>query len=629
MLQAMRTGVASWVAKGILAIVVLSFAGWGVQDYMNASGPGGGGNVAAEVGDQQIGINELSQAYRTELRRNNLQSVDSETARQLGLARRTLDGMVTRALFDAEASALGLTATDAMVRQDIQSTDQFRNQFGSFDRELFQNTLAAAGITEQSYVAGVRNDLSRQQLLSAAAAGTSASPALVDALFQYHGARLSAVSATVPLPDAASVPAPDEGDLQAFYDANKDSFQLPEFRRLSYIHLAPQDLIEEVAVPEEEIQATYEARRDTYTRPERRALQQLLLPDEETAQRAAAMIEEGRTIESVAEEIAGVDPAGLDLGTFTQGEIPDETLAETAFALPEGGVSEPVQGAFGWFLVKVTSVEQGAVTPLAQVRDEIRNDLALDEAIDAVYDLSKRIDEAFGEGLTLEETAERVALPVKTVDAVSRQGRDPAGEPVEGLPPGVSFLETAWNTPAGEASFLEETANNGYFVLRVDEVMAPRVPPLSEITERVEDAWREDRRDALAEERAEVLADAARNGGSLRQAAEAEGHALTEIDGFGRDGGGDQGNLPRALATALFDLEVGGIDYAADPEGGYVVAEVTGRTPASEAADASLRENIAQSLAAGLQGEIVDELAAALRTRFDVTVNEGVVDRVY
>lgn len=629
MLQAMRTGVASWVAKGILAIVVLSFAGWGVQDYMNASGPGGGGTVAAEVGDQQIDINELSQAYRTELRRNNLQSVDPETARQLGLARRTLDGMVTRALFDAEASTLGLTATDAMVRQDIQSTDQFRNQFGSFDRDLFQNTLAAAGITEQSYVAGVRDDLARQQLLSAATAGTSANPALVDALFQYHGARLSAVSATVPLPDASAVPAPTAEDLQGFYDANKDSFQLPEFRRLSYIHLAPQDLTEEVAVPEEEIQAAYEARRESYTKPERRALQQLLLPDEETAQRAAAMIEEGRTIESVAEEVAGVDPASLDLGTFTRGEIPDETLAETAFALPEGGVSEPVQGAFGWFLVKVTSVEQGAVTPLAQVHDEIRNDLALDEAIDAVYDLSKRIDEAFGQGLTLEETAERVALPVKTVDAVSRQGRDPAGEPVEDLPPGVSFLETAWNTPTGEVSFLEETANNGYFVLRVDEVMEPRVPPLSEITERVEDAWREDRRDALAEERAEALADAARDAGSLRQAAEAEGHALTEIDDFGRDGGGGQGNLPRALASALFDLEVGGIDYAADPEGGYVVAEVTGRAPAREAADASLRENIAQSLAGGLQGEIVDELAAALRERFDVTVNEGVVDTVY
>lgn len=630
MLQSMRSGAAAWVAKGVLAIVVLSFAGWGLQDYLDASGGTvNTGNVAAEVGDQQIGINELSQAYRTELQRNNLMSLDPETARQMGLARRTLDGMVTRALFDAEATALGLTATDAMVRADIQGTEQFRNQFGSFDRELFQNTLAAAGLSEASYVEGVRADLARQQLLAAATAGTGASPALVDALFTYHGATRSAVSVTVPLPDPSEVDAPNESDLRSFYDANQDRFEQPEFRRLSYIHLAPQDLIEEVAVPDQEIRDTYEARRESYTKPERRTIQQLLLPDQETAQRAAAMIAEGKTLETVGEEIAGVDPASLELGTFTRRQIPDTTLAETAFALEEGAVSEPVQGNFGWFLVRVSAVQDGAVTPLEDVRDEIRRDLALDEAIDAVYDLSKRIDEAFGQGLTLEETAERVALPVETIEAVSRQGRNPAGEEIQDLPPGVSFLETAWETPSGEVSFLEETANNGYFVLRVDEVIAPRVPELAEIEDRVAEAWRQDQRDALAEERAEALAQAARDGGSLANAAAARELEVTEVTGFGRDGTGENARLPQTLARALFDLSPGDVDYAADPNGGYVVAEVTGETPAVDAAPDALRQNIAQSLSAGLESQIVEQLAAALRTRHDVTINQGVVDRVY
>jgi len=632
MLQAMRTGVASWVAKGVLAIVVLSFAGWGLQDYLDASGgTTTTGNVVAEVGDQEIGINELSQAYRTEMRRNGLQGIDPDTARQIGLARQTLDGMVTRALFDAEAATLGLTATDAMVRQDIQSSDQFRNQFGRFDRDIFSNTLAAAGITEQIYVEGVRGELARQQLISAVTGGASANPALVDALFKYHGATLDALSARVPLPDLSEVPAPDTTALQSFYDDNAEQFRLPELRKLSYIHLTPQDLIEEVAVADQEIRDVYDARLQSYTKPELRTIQQLLLPDQETAQRAAQLIADGQSFEAAAQEIANVEPESLELGTFTRRQIPDETLASTAFSLAEGGVSDPVQGAFGWFLVKVTNIEPGAVTPLESVRDEIRRDLALDEAIDAVYDLSKRIDEAFGQGLTLEETAQRIALPVETIEAVSRQGRNEDGAPVTGMPPGVRFLEVAYETPADELSFLEETASNGYFVLRVDQVIEPRVPPLSEIEERVRDAWAQDQRQAIAEDRAEALAEAARNGGSLANAAAARGFETTALGGFGRDGAADEGGrLPAPLARALFDLSIGDVDYAADPEaGGYVVAEVSDTTPAYQAAEDDFRANIADSLSAGLESEIIQQLGATLRQRHSITINDGVVDRVY
>lgn len=601
--------------------------GWGVQDYIDAGGTSGG-NVAATVGGQEIGVQELSRAYRSDLQRQDMQSIDPETARQLGLARRTLQRMVTAALFDAETDALGLTATDAMVRGEIASEDTFRNQFGEFDRDVFQRTLARAGISEPQYVESLRGELAREQLAQAAAQGVPTAPALVDALYSYHGATRSALAATVPLPDASAIDAPDPGTLRSFYDDNKQRFEQPAFRELSYIHLAPEDLLEEIEVPEAELRDAYEARRGSYTKPERRTIQQMLLPDEETAQRAARRVAEGADFATVAAEVANVDAETLELGTFSRSEIPDETLAETAFGLAEGVVSEPVQGNFGWFLVKVSEVEDGAVTPFESVRDQIRRDLALDEAIDRVYDLSKRIDEAFGQGLSLEETADRVALSVETVEAVSRQGNAPSGETVDGLPPGVSFLEIAFETPVGEPSFLEETASNGYFVLRVDGETPPRVPPLAEIEDRVEAAWREDRRDALAEQRAETLADQAKSQGGLAAAAESAGLETREISQFGRDGTGDGGRLPGSLAGALFDARVGGIDYAATDDG-YVVAEVTAETPAAEAAGPSLRDNIRQSLGAGLSAGIVDELAAALRQRHEVTINDGAVDRVY
>ena len=56
---------------------------------------------------------------------------------------------------------------------------------------------------------------------------------------------------------------------------------------------------------------------------------------------------------------------------------------KTAFALPEGGVSQPVQGRFGTVLLRVTKIEAGTVKPFEAVEGEIRKALALARARDA------------------------------------------------------------------------------------------------------------------------------------------------------------------------------------------------------------------------------------------------------
>ena len=65
MLQALRSTVGSWVVKILFALLILSFAVWGIGDIFR----GRTDTTVAEVGDVKISTQELDNAFRQELNR--------------------------------------------------------------------------------------------------------------------------------------------------------------------------------------------------------------------------------------------------------------------------------------------------------------------------------------------------------------------------------------------------------------------------------------------------------------------------------------------------------------------------------------------------------------------------------
>ena len=63
MLNALRKGVGSWVAKIFLGVLILSFGVWGIGDIFR----GGKQAVLATIGGTKITNSELNAAYRREV----------------------------------------------------------------------------------------------------------------------------------------------------------------------------------------------------------------------------------------------------------------------------------------------------------------------------------------------------------------------------------------------------------------------------------------------------------------------------------------------------------------------------------------------------------------------------------
>ena len=63
MLDALRKGAGTWVAKLFIALLIFSFAVWGISGFLT----GVGQNTAAKVGDTEVSLFDFDRAYRQDL----------------------------------------------------------------------------------------------------------------------------------------------------------------------------------------------------------------------------------------------------------------------------------------------------------------------------------------------------------------------------------------------------------------------------------------------------------------------------------------------------------------------------------------------------------------------------------
>src|SRR5262245_61540311 len=63
MLDQMRRGVGNWLAKGMLGLLIVAFAVWGVGDYIGKIGR----PVPVKIGGTEITADQIRQAYQDEM----------------------------------------------------------------------------------------------------------------------------------------------------------------------------------------------------------------------------------------------------------------------------------------------------------------------------------------------------------------------------------------------------------------------------------------------------------------------------------------------------------------------------------------------------------------------------------
>ncbi|HYN39732.1 MAG TPA: SurA N-terminal domain-containing protein, partial [Rhodospirillales bacterium] len=312
MLEAIRKRIGSLVVKVLFVVLVLSFIVWGIADVFR---PGGGTDWAAEVGGEKIPTSVFQEEYRTALQRlgNTLgRPIDAEQARSLGLPRSVLDRLVDGALLDRAAADLGLVVSVETIRETVKAEPHFRNQLGTFDPDVFRATLAQAGYTEERYVALLRRELQREQIITTLADGIATPRAMVESVERFRGERRTVELVRVPEAGITIADA-DEPTLRQFHQDYPGLFTAPEYRTVSVVVLTADEVAKGIAVDEAAVQTAYQERQAELTRPERRSFRQLIFAEEAPARRAREALARGESFAAVA---ANAGQAGADKTTI-------------------------------------------------------------------------------------------------------------------------------------------------------------------------------------------------------------------------------------------------------------------------------------------------------------------------
>ena len=598
--------------KIVFAILVASFAVWGIGDSFFF---GGETDTVAEIGDRQITANELSRAFRSEVQRLQPLNIDEQRARQLGVLDQVLDRLISETLFDAAANDLGMTVGEDTLRRQI------RQRFGNIGPAQFENVLRQNGVSEQQYVALLGLQLMRGQYLQSITLGTRAPNALVDKLYAWRGEKRSASIVTVPVDNNAAVREPTEEEVEAYYKAQAADFTAPEYRALSFVFLDPAKIAKEIRISDDRLRKVFDDRLEALSIPEKRTLLQLLAPDRATADKALDRLRAGEDFIAVAKDVAGQDESATRLGAVTQRELPAQ-LAKPAFALEKGKFSEPIDGPFGLQILQVTEIVPGETPSYEEAREQLRTEVADEEAIDSVLEIANRLEEALGGGGALADAAQDFDLEIRKVGAIDREGRNRSDAPIPGLP-GPPFLQVAFETPSGEESFLSETAEGGFFVIRVDSVTPPALRPLDEVRAEAIADWKAEERWKAARERAAALVKRLGEGAKTTDIAKEAGLSGSAPASFTRNGDGAPASMPSSLVSEMFSGPAVGHAAMADGPGGVAIAQLTGIEKAAADTDKDGVEALTRTLRRGIADDIAAQLGNALRERHAVSVNEN------
>jgi peptidyl-prolyl cis-trans isomerase D len=626
MLQFIRSKASSWVIKILFAVLIISFGIWGIGDILRTKTHE---TEVAQVGDRSITGQEYQHEYQQQLKR--LQAAlgnqfNPEFAKQMGLPSQVLDEMVSQALFADLARRLGLRAPDDVLTGILQAAPTFKNEQGQFDRNRFLAFLQQLGMTEDSYVATLRNDVILNQIYGAVSAGAHPPRQMVDAVYDYRKEKRVADTVLIANSSQPNPPSPDTPTLAKYHSAHAERYQAPEYRKLTILRLQPAALAESIKVSDAQIAEEFAAHKEDYAVPEKREFLTFTLPDEAAAKAAAAEIAKGVDFAAAAKKATGQDVADTGL-VAKNGLLPE--MAGPAFAAASGAVLGPIKTVLGWQIAKLIKVEPGRAAELAVVRDQIAHQLKNRQAADQLVDLANQLDDTLAGGASLEDAGKKLGLKIETIEAVARNGEAADGKPIAELIGTPQLLPAAFATEAGQTSTLTDDGANGYFILRVDQTTPPALRPLEKVKDKVFADWQSDERDKIASEKAKQALERIKAGEDLHKVAQSMGIPVKHSSGFTRDQGDEANDVPRSLAALLFDLRKGEATTAPNDSStnpGHIVAVLADIQPANPAADSAGMAGLTDEIRRSLGDDLLGQFRKALESETPVKTDPKAAD---
>ncbi len=617
--------------KWSLAIVILAFVVLYIPSFLKPD-IAGNRDVVASVEGREITVGRFRQAYQRQMQAYRTQfggNVDERMLKQLGIDQRIVQQMIEEETALAEASKLGITATDAEVRARIASMPGLQENGQFIGERRYRQLLGmqTPPMTVADFEEQIRRGITIEKLRAALTNWISVSDKEVEDEFRRRNEKVKLAVVSFPADKFREGLEATDAELTAYYDAHKNELKIPEKRKVKYALVDLQAIRNKIAISPEDVKREYEDKQQQYSTPEQVRASHILLKTEgkddaavrKQAEELLAKAKAGADFATLATQYSEDEASkvkGGDLDFFSKGQMVPE-FDKAAFSMKPGEISDLVKSQYGYHIIKVTDKKPETRKTLDEVRLQIEDQLKWERA---QADAQRVADEVAGKlkkPADFDGYAKGRGLTVGESSLFSRE------EPIAGLGMAPAVAERAFEMKEGEVSEAIRT-QQGFAFITVTGRQDSYVPKLEEVKAKVREEVLKKKAVDVARQKAASIG-AQMKSGDFNAAAKAAGLQVKTTEFVQRGGAiADIGASPAVDAVA-FKMQPNEVSDPIVTDNGTVIVKVLERLDPAPADITSGKVTLKTELLNESRNRFYASYMTKARDRMKVNVNRELI----
>jgi peptidyl-prolyl cis-trans isomerase D len=617
--------------KWSLAIVILAFIVLYIPSFLKPD-TARNNDVVASVEGRDITVGRFRQAYQRQIQAYRTQfggDVDERMLKQLGIDQRIVQQMIEEETALAEASRLGITATDEEVRARIAAMPGLQENGQFVGEQRYRQILQMQNppMTPSDFETEIRRAITTDKLRAALTNWITVSDKDVDDEFHRRNEKVKLAVVSFPADKFREGLEATDAELSAYYDAHKNDLKIPEKRKVKYALVDMQAIRNKTTIPADDIKRSYEENEQQYSTPEQvRASHILLKTDgkddaavkkqaEELLARAKSGADFAKLATQYSEDTSSKVKGG-DLDFFPKGQMVPE-FDKVAFSLKPGEISDVVKSQFGYHIIKVTDHKAATKKTLEEVRPQIEDQLKWERAQAEAQRIADDVAAKLKTPADIDGYAKGRGLVVGESTLFSRE------EPIAGLGMAPAVAERAFEMKDGEVSEPIRT-QQGFAFITVTGRQDAYVPKLDEVKAKVREEVLKKKAVDVARQKA-VTIGAQMKKGDFNAAAKAAGLEVKTTEFIARGGALPEVGASPAVDAVAFNMQPNDVSDPIVTDNGTVIVKVLERQDPAPADLATGKTTLKTELLNESRGRFYAAYMSKARDRMKVNVNRELI----
>jgi len=633
MLRILREHASSWMLKGILILVAVTFISWGGYSYFREKKV----TYVAKVNGVTIEWRDYNDAFQNAVKQYREAlgpSFSEKMIEELRLKDKILDDLIAKILILQEAKRFGLSIPDEELREAIESIPAFQMN-GQFDKRSYERFLRSNRMTPEEFEQSQRESLllSKAVSLIKMNGGKVSDEEVLDTyLFENERINLTFLK-IVPEAFKGQINA-NEIEIKDYYQKHQEEFRIPTFVQIQYLLFRPSDFENKVQVSLDEAKRYYDSRKETFKIPKQVRVRDILIkagpqdaPDQLEAKKKKAeeILEKAKKTKdfgSLAKQYSEAENAskGGDLGWIQRGML-GEQIESILFAMKAGDLTGVLAARDGFHILKIEGVKEEKQKSFEEVKDQILQTLKKEKT---KAEASRKADDAFYSlfrSRDLEGYSREKDVPIKTT------GLFKEGDEIQDIGKNPVFYSSALSLKLGEISPVVTLLPN-FYILKLVNKKDSRIPPLDEVKEEVRQKVIGTKAEEKARQVAEELLNQIRTGKNIREVTREKGYPFEETGFFTRTAGvvpkiGPAREFMGILASLTEKNPVP--KEVIQTKDGYFVVRLSGYEPADQSKFQSVKKNLEKRLSYQKQEEVFQNWLSQLRSKAKIDINKDIM----